>query len=531
MKKYILFSLLVMCSLLSWAQRSISTESQNKKSRKTTVSTLFDRALYSGRGNNGKGYYMIRVPKKTHIPIEEFREYMLKNKYYLVQGSNWALGSMIKFGNRLQTIASADFLPENEVGDYIAGISSYSMKEGKAYILLSYNSTAMDVHWDANVKDGYIEGYGTGVAPLGNGKYYIFTGRFKKGIANGNCTVTLATAKISEQGVFHPAETKKETKDSYFVSDFVKGYAQYSKDNKWGFINEYASVIVNPKYKEIVSSFSSDGYAIVLNDKGEEIKIDKLGVESGYSDHQLALYEEARKAKEREEARKAEEKRKAERKDAETKKYNSAKGYYESFNNNAFTTAYNEYMKEYPNDNSDHRNELEKMKSNIQPREERIAAGKDFSKWRMGNQVCVSYKGGILLGLVEKFNEDRSAAEVKIVAGPSGEYNGQTLKKNWNIWVQRGDGWHLAIEEEIAYAQSNNSVKDPSLEPKVIYQQSSSSSSSSSSEKRCPNCGGRGTEICWVCNGTGIRGSEICYNCKGKGSYRCYECSGKGYVK
>ena len=525
MKKYILFGLLIIFSTLSWAQRSVSAESPEKKSKKITVSTLVNRALFSGRGDNGKGFYMIRVPQKTHIPIEEFRAYMLKNKYYLVQGSNWALGSMIKFGNRLQTIASADFLPENEVGDYIAGISSNFMKEGKAYILLSYNSTAMDVHWDAQVNDGYIEGYGTGVASLGNGKYYIFTGGFKNGIANGNCTVTLATAKISESGVFYPDETKKEIKDSYFVSDFVDGYAQYSKDNKWGFINKNASVIISPTYKKIVSSFGFESYAIVLNNKDEEIKIDKSGVEWGYSDHQLAINEEARKAKEREEARKAEEKRKSERKDAEQKKYNSAKSYYESFNNNAFTTAYNEYMKEYPNDNSDHRSELEKMKSNVQARDERIAAGKDFSKWRMGNQVCVSHNGGILLGLVEKFNEDRSAAEVKIVAGPSGEYNGQTLKKNGTIWVQRGSSWHLAIDEEIAYAQSNSSVRDPSLEPKVIYKESTPSG-----PKLCSKCAGRGTEICVSCRGRGIDFRDrVCDLCKGKGSYRCDHCRGTGY--
>ena len=139
------------------------------------------------------------------------------------------------------------------------------------------------------MSDGFIEGNGTGVAALGNGKYYVFTGKFKNGIANGNCTVTLATAKIDGDGTFFPTATKKENVASYFVSDFVNGYAQYSKDNKWGFINKNASIIVNPTYKKIVSSFGSDGYAVVMNDKDKEIKLDKNGKEAGYSDHQLAI--------------------------------------------------------------------------------------------------------------------------------------------------------------------------------------------------------------------------------------------------
>ena len=519
MKKYILFGLLITISTLLWAQGSISTESQKQKGKASNISMLVDRALASGRGS---GYYMIRVPKKTHIPVEDFLTYMSKNKYYLVQGSNLSLGSMVRFGNRYQTIASAGFLPENEIGDYIAGINSSSMKKGKAYILLSYNSRAMDVHWDAQINDGFIEGYGTGAAALGNDQYYIFTGRFKNGIAVGNCTVTLATVKINKDGVFIPAETKKENKDSYYVSDFVNGYAQYSKDNKWGFLNEDASVIVSPRYKKIVSSFGSDGYAVVMNDKDEEIKIDKSGTERGYSDHQLALIEEARIAKEREEARIADEKRKAERKEAETKKFNSAKNYYESLNNTAFTTAYNEYMKEYPNDNPEHRSELERLKKNVQVRENQIDAGKDFSKWRMGNQVCVSHNGGILLGLVQKFNEDRSTVEVKIVAGPSGVYNGQTLIKNESIWIQHDRGWHLATDDEIAYAQSHSYVKDQSEIGK------------------CSECNGRGFVFCTRCDGKGVYSyttsswgvneehEKRCDECKGKGQYMCPRCNGRG---
>ena len=375
-----------------------------------------------------------------------------------------------------------------------------------------------NVRWSGEVRDGKIQGEGMGFANV-SGDYLIIRGKFRNGVLQG-------------EGHFDYLKEKflVETGESH------NGFTSFHVDGKYGFINELGYSSIPATYKSVVEPFNTEGYAIVMNNKNEEIKIDKYGVEKGYSDHQWAIFEEARKERDRAAAILAEESRKAARKDLETRKYNSAKGYYESFNHNAFTTAYNEYMNEYPNDNSDHRSELEKMKSNIQTRESQIATGKDFSKWRMGNQVCVSHNGGILVGIVEKFNEDRSAAQVKIVLGPSGEYNGQTLKKNGTIWIQRGSGWHLALDEEIAYAQSNSSVKDPSLEPKVIYRESSSSSSSSSSEKRCPKCGGRGTQICWMCNGTGVwsgmfTGEETCSECKGSGHYRCTYCSGKGYVK
>lgn len=297
MKKYILFGLLFILSTLSWAQQPGTSTSKKTRGGDTDVSVLVENALANGRSEQGSGFYLIRAPKKTKIPLDDFYDYMDEHNYLLVDGSIWGL-SMVKFGNRIKTISDADFLPQSEIGLYVAGIKTTNAKKGKAYILLETNSKAMDVEWDGQVSDGFIEGKGTGIAALGNGKYYVFTGKFKNGIANGNCTVTLAIAKIDDDGIFYPAATKKENVASYFVSDFVNDYAQYSKDNKWGFINKNASVIISPTYKKIVSSFGSDGYAVVMNDKDKEIKIDKNGKEAGYSDRQAEV---ARKRAEQEE--------------------------------------------------------------------------------------------------------------------------------------------------------------------------------------------------------------------------------------
>ena len=197
------------------------------------------------------------------------------------------------------TIRSAEFMPENEIGYYLARVQSDKLQKGKAYIVLGGSSKAVDVEWSGRVANGMIEGSGTGVAMLENGQHYVISGKYINGIANGNCTVTQVTANV-EDGMLDPS--KVITKDKfYMVSDFINGYARYYKDDKWGFIDESAKVVVQPKYKKIVSSFDSDGEAIVLNDQDEEIKIDKHGSELGYSDHQNEIFAETRRKAELEE--------------------------------------------------------------------------------------------------------------------------------------------------------------------------------------------------------------------------------------
>lgn len=163
-------------------------------------------------------------------------------------------------------------------------------------------------------------------------------------------------------------------------------------------------------------------------------------------------------------------------------------------------------------------------KKKQQERERQLAANSNISTWKLGNQVCVKYNGGILLGFVEKFNEDRSAVQVKVVAGPSGEYKGQSLKKDGMIWIQKGSGWHLAMDDEISYAKSHNSITSEKNEPTIIYKESTPSG-----PKTCSHCNGRGKIVCFHCNGTGRRwNGETCSDCRGKGEFMCPYCYGSG---
>lgn len=144
------------------------------------------------------------------------------------------------------TNRSAEFMPENEIGYYLARVQSDKLQKGKAYIVLGGSSKAVDVEWSGRVANGMIEGSGIGVAMLENGQHYVISGKYINGIANGNCTVTQVTANV-EDGMLDPS--KVITKDkSYMASDFINGYARYYKDDKWGFIDESAKVVVQPKY-------------------------------------------------------------------------------------------------------------------------------------------------------------------------------------------------------------------------------------------------------------------------------------------
>lgn len=364
-----------------------------------------------------------------------------------------------------------------------------------------------DVRWSGEVLGGKLQGQGTGFVAV-NGEYLVIDGSFEDGVLQG--------------------KGKYKYLDKEYVVEMGEksnGYTSYLVDGKYGFVNDKGGTAVPAIYKRIIAPFNNEGYAVVLNDKNEEVKVNYVGRVLGYTEHQEQLFAKAKReaelqemARKADELRKAEEKRKAERKENETRKYNTIKGYYESFNDAAFATAYDEYMKEYSSDGN-HRDEINIMNENTKTRESRIAAGKDIKKWRMGNQVCVSYNGKILLGLVNKFNEDRSAAEIKVLFGPSGDYNGQTLKKDGTIWIQANEGWHLAIEEEISSARSRNSLYEEKQQQVIVNE----------GPKLCSECSGRGTQICWRCDGKGRDyDGKLCYVCQGKGSYKCRRCNGRG---
>ncbi len=61
--------------------------------------------------------------------------------------------------------------------------------------------------------------------------------------------------------------------------------------------------------------------------------------------------------------------------------------------------------------------------------------------------------------------------------------------------------------------------------------ESSESSGGVSGPLMCGSCAGRGSNHCFVCQGSGISGGEQCDNCGGTGEVRCTACNGTGWIQ
>ncbi|MCR4829729.1 MAG: hypothetical protein K5864_09770 [Bacteroidales bacterium] len=542
-----IFIVLMAFGLFSGMASFNRTTDVNAPEMEESIGGAVKKAIAAGRNN--KGVYHVTFRDRQYIDKNKFYKYMAKHDYYVIYGSESFNSDFIRFGEEQRSLVSADFIKKQDVDRYVVGINDATSYSTAQVVDLRDMRTAgsfqlKNVQWpQSQIKNGMVNGEGKGYVRDGN-NYLIVSGYFEEGVPQGKCQYMVYNVKFYTGciDVVHNKPTE------FSVGRMNYGYATITTGNgKYGFLSKSGTLTVPMIYSTVVSGFNSQGFAVVKNNEGKEIKIDGTGKVLGYSDFQKAQdeakrqaelaekrrQEEAERQRQAEERRKEEEARQAEIKRAEESKYDDLRRYYNSFQNGSFMNAYDEYMQKYPN--GSHRSEIESMKTQIKTRESRIAAGQDLRKWKMGNQVCVSTGGGILLGLVERFNEDRSSAQIKVVASPTSSYNGQTVKKDATIWIQKGTGWHLALDEEVSYASSNNSVGSIN-DTKVVYQ-SSSSSSSSSSQTRCSSCGGRGMVPCSSCNGTGRVSSgwgsdseyETCSSCRGSGQYRCSSCSGKGY--
>ena len=97
----------------------------------------------------------------------------------------------------------------------------------------------------------------------------------------------------------------------------------------------------------------------------------------------------------------------------------------------------------------------------------RIETNKNTKLWSIGCFLCYRYPNGneYVIATLEEWNNNHSRVKIKIVASPSAYrvLNGDLLEKNNTFWVSaQNEGWHLALDEEIAIALRNdNSGKKP----------------------------------------------------------------------
>lgn len=535
-------ALLVGCvlSMLAFSSSSVNIDDPKETADySATCDKVIDRAIKAGREKGGLGYYKAVFNKKENVSREDVLQYMV-NKDYFVEENSLVTGNYLRFGYPKERVESINFVMRNEWEMMFLGIhSGTQLVKGKVVCIPDLANPRSgvkerEIMWTGNIKDGKICGKGIGFTKLvpESAFFYVVKGVFDNGVAVGHCEyITYSVTRNDYNGDSRYScvlSCKKNGSDVIEGRPFHNGYASVrDKSGLFGFMNSYGELAVPFKYDVVYSDFCAEGYAIVKNTKGEnkEVKVNGRGEEIGYSDTQLAIDENARQAQlayERrlaeERRQKEEEKRLKELKENESKKFEAARDLYLAFQDERFLVARKEYNTIYPE--GQYSKKLDSMVVEMQLRYKLMKERENVKDWRTGYQVCKVTNTGVILGTIEKFNEDRSAVQIRVNAAPAGSYSGQRLTEGEVLWARENEGWHLALTEEIVYARDHSSAR--SIHDPTIIQ-----------IDNCRSCNGRGEIPCYLCDGTGYTRDYhgyrvVCGSCNGKGSYRCSSCNGSG---
>ena len=451
----------------------------------------FNEAIAHGR--SPKQFYCVYNPKKKSLIEAEFENYALKHNYIIGHSRSFTKD---RFGEKVRALSEFAFMPKDEypkfAWEHVNSSYPYSsLKEGTCLIYTNSRFNNFKVLWTGSVENGKLNGKGT-VFFFNDRKdsFFYSNGEFRQGTPYGS--FVLYASKGTENMDF-----VKITE--FQVGDFSDGMASFRISGNYGFITSDGNIAIQPTYERVIKNFSN-GRAEVFAD-GKERIIGKNGNFIDYTDHQKALDQAAADKKRREELAKQarEDSIKAEQRRQEMLAQQKAE---------AEKRAAAEKEAEF---------------------QRKIDNNKNTKLWTRGCRLCYRFPNSqnFVIATLEEWNEDRSKVKVKIVASPGygWQLNGDVLEKNNTLWVSaRNEGWHLALDEEVSMAIKNDgSVKreTPST-PTVVVPE----------DHNCRKCNGRGTVVCFSCNGTGNRGRiydyETCRWCNGKGSYRCYDCNGTG---
>lgn len=485
MKKFLLIVSLLATVLYTYGQGQVSSPSSSSYS---SVNKLFRDALKTPR-RVGETYRAVN--KSKSLTSETVYEMAREDNMFIMKINTTEAA---RFGDVLSIIGYIDFLPAEELDQFnmerVMGnrrVPDMNSSSNIAFIYyydyISETFLKIKMHWSGEVSDGYASGKGLGVGQL-SGRYYAAEGTFANGFMTGDVTFTM-----------HMIEKTDKVTTNIHADNFKNGMALCKMDGKLGYVDQSAlesrpdilSFAVKPTYTEdeIVEEYGKLGdYFVVLDDKKEEIKINKKGENIGYSDKQAAIHEQKRLEEESRllaEKKAKEEKERAEAEEAERKRIEAER----------LAAA---------------RNAMIKKNSNI-------------GLWEIGSRLCHSYNSWadyVIMVTLEEWNASKSKAKVRVVASPSSTatYNGESLEKNNIFWIDtKNEGWYLAWPEEVERAlRHDNSRKQEAP-----------------SQRACSRCAGRGRMVCSSCNGTGyIYRYERCYTCKGAGYLKCVDCYGRG---
>ncbi len=121
-------------------------------------------------------------------------------------------------------------------------------------------------------------------------------------------------------------------------------------------------------------------------------------------------------------------------------------------------TDYNAYLLKYPSGTySAEITKLKNKKTQEINRANKIKTNSNKALWKLGCKLCNQTTNGIICGVLNQWNENKTKVLVKILTSPGGSYEGEQLTKNNTIWVSSsGKGWHLCLEDEIQTSLNND---------------------------------------------------------------------------
>lgn len=468
---YLFISLLLVCSAFGQREEKTSyvksalmpSDPISVPTGKSREEVLFREALE--RTREYRSYFALinetgkMVKKEDLIDICNAHNYLYLDKYETKE--------IDRFGDKASSVLKFWFMPKESYWRYVfewtdrTSTKCESLKKRGSlwfFDVNQYNASnklRLIGHslWTGNVVDGYVDGTGVGFRQLAEHEYCYFSGEFRKGFPVGKVTFRLFKTDGTSWG-YSPREKKGSNGAAFHtieVGEMHDGMALFryldnGGDNSgkaselYGYVSEEGKVTVKPIYK--TAHAFNGGKAVVKNDKGQEIYIDKFGADLGYTEAQQKIYDDAKAEEERIKAEAEKQRLLAEQKEAEEKRLAQER-----------RVAY-----------------LQKIRPLM-----------DKSKWQRGDRVCLEFgrQGQYITGTVEEWNGDKSKCRIKIVTSPNGNmsYNGDMVSKNNLIWIPTsGEGWHKALPEEIEAANAqDNSIPTQDIQQMAI----------------CPDCNGK----------------------------------------
>jgi len=499
---FIISSILFTFTISSYGQSLLNNEGFAMPTGNSREDRSFRDALSKPR--TAKEYYKyVNTDTKNVVTLNELLTYCKEHNY---RTREYATKYIQKFGDVATTINWLEFIPEELYINYVfdwtdkASIPSSKLKNvGSVYFFFgapSFRFIRLDnAKWSGDISNGYVNGEGAGIYRDGENMFCYFCGTFKNGYPVGKAKFRVIDTNVNGWG-YSPREISNtgrqgtgapfrevelgEMSDGmalFRYTDTGEGKSAFRMDNRYGYVNKDGIIVIKQIYN-VASSFNN-GKAAVLNEKGEEIYIDKKGEFVDYTPKQKKIFADKKAEEDRIAAEKerqeliAKQKAEQERREAEAREADLKR---------------------------------------------RIEINKDVKLWSIGCRLCYRFPNtyNFVIATLEEWSPDRSRVKVKVVASPSSSsnLNGESLTKNNTMWVATtGEGWHLALKDEIEIAVNN----DGSI-PK---------------DYTCSDCNGRGTQVCYRCEGKGriinYRDNwETCSKCLGKGSYMCPSCRGSG---